>query len=146
MAVEAFPERLTPANAAARVAAFDVVLDGTDDFAARHAVNAACVAAGRPLVSGALGRWDGQVGVFSGRPCYQCLVPEAPPDAETCARVGLVGALAGVIGSMAALETIKLIVGAGEPLRGRLLLYDGLAGSARTVRVAADPQCPVCGG
>lgn len=146
VAIEAFPERLTPANAAARVAAFDVVLDGTDDFAARHAVNAACVAAGRPLVSGALGRWDGQVGVFSGRPCYQCLVPEAPPDAETCARVGVVGALAGVIGSMAALETIKLIVGAGEPLRGRLLLYDGLAGSARTVRVAADPQCPVCGG
>jgi molybdopterin/thiamine biosynthesis adenylyltransferase len=146
VAVEAFSERLTPANAAARVAAFDVVLDGTDDFAARHAVNAACVAAGRPLVSGALGRWDGQVGVFSGRPCYQCLVPEAPPDAETCARVGVVGALAGVIGSMAALETIKLIVGAGEPLRGRLLLYDGLAGSARTVRVAADPQCPVCGG
>lgn len=146
VAIEAFPERLTPANAAARVAAFDIVLDGTDDFAARHAVNAACVAAGRPLVSGALGRWDGQVGVFAGRPCYQCLVPEAPPDAETCARVGVVGALAGVIGSMAALETIKLIVGAGEPLQGRLLLYDGLAGSARTVRVAADPQCPVCGG
>jgi molybdopterin/thiamine biosynthesis adenylyltransferase len=86
------------------------------------------------------------VGVFTGRPCYQCLVPEAPPDAETCARVGVVGALAGVIGSMAALETIKLIARAGEPLEGRLYLYDGLRGQARTVRVGADPNCAVCGG
>ena len=107
---------------------------------------AACVAAGKPLVSGALGRWNGQVGVFAGRPCYQCLTPEIPPDAETCSRVGVVGALAGVIGSMAALEVIKLITGAGEPLTGRLLLYDGLAGTARTVRVGADPNCPICGG
>ena len=96
------------------------------------------------LVSGALGRWSGQVGVFTGRPCYRCLVPEAPPDAETCARVGVVGALAGVVGSMAALEAIKLITGAGEALTGRLLIYDGLAGTARTVAVAADPACPVC--
>ena len=104
------------------------------------------MAADKPLVSGALGRWSGQVGVFAGRPCYQCLVPEVPPDAETCARVGVVGALAGVVGSMAALETIKLITGAGEALAGRLMLYDGLAATARTVRVTADPQCPVCGG
>lgn len=83
--------------------------------------------------------------MFSGQPCYQCLVPEIPPDAETCARVGVVGALTGVIGSMAALEVVKLITGAGEALTGRLMLYDGLAGSARTVRVAADPECPVCG-
>lgn len=144
VAIEIFTERLTPDNAAERVAAFDLVLDGTDDFATRHAVNAACVATGRPLVSGALGRWTGQVGVFTGRPCYQCLVPEAPPDAETCARVGVVGALAGVIGSMAALEAIKLITGAGEPLAGRLLIYDGLAGTSRTVRVASDPHCRVC--
>jgi len=144
--VETFAERLTQHNAAARIEAFDIVLDGTDDFQTRMWVNAACVAAGKPLVSGALGRWNGQVGVFAGRPCYQCLVPEIPPDAETCSRVGVVGALAGVIGSMAALETIKLITGAGEALTGRMLLYDGLAGAARTVRVAADPNCPVCGG
>lgn len=143
--VETFAERLTRENAAVRVGAFDIVLDGTDDFQTRMCVNAACVKAGKPLVSGALGRWHGQVGVFAGRPCYQCLVPEIPPDAETCSRVGVVGALAGVIGSMAALETIKLITGAGEVLTGRLLLYDGLVGTARTVRMAADPNCPVCG-
>lgn len=146
VSVETFAERLTLDNAAARVAAFDIVLDGTDDFQTRLWVNAACVAAGKPLVSGALGRWNGQVGVFAGRPCYQCLTPEIPPDAETCSRVGVVGALAGVIGSMAALEVIKLITGAGEALTGRLLLYDGLAGTARTVRVGSDPHCPVCGG
>jgi molybdopterin/thiamine biosynthesis adenylyltransferase len=146
VAIQTFAERLTPENAARRIADFDLVLDGTDDFATRHTVNAACVAAGKPLVSGALGRWSGQVGVFAGRPCYQCLTPEVPPDAETCARVGVVGALAGVIGSMAALETIKWIVGAGQSLQGRLLIYDGLAGTARTVRIAPDPACPVCGG
>lgn len=146
VAIETFAERITAENAAARIAAFDIVLDGTDDFQTRLWVNAACVAAGKPLVSGALGRWNGQVGVFEGQPCYQCLVPEIPPDAETCARVGVVGALTGVIGSMTALEVIKLITGAGEALTGRMMLYDGLAGSARTVRVAADPECPVCGG
>ena len=144
--IQTFAERLTPDNAADRIGGFDIVLDGTDDFETRLIVNAACVAADKPLVSGALGRWSGQVGVFAGRPCYQCLVPEVPPDAETCARVGVVGALAGVVGSMAALETIKLITGAGEALAGRLMLYDGLAGTARTVRVTADPHCPVCGG
>ena len=146
VSVETFAERLTAENAQARVGAFDIVLDGTDDFQTRLWVNAACVASGKPLVSGALGRWNGQVGVFAGRPCYQCLTPEVPPGAETCSRVGVVGALAGVIGSMAALEVIKLITGAGEALTGRLLLYDGLAGTARTVRVGADPYCPVCGG
>jgi molybdopterin/thiamine biosynthesis adenylyltransferase len=135
---------LTAETAADLIAGYDIVLDGADDFPARFAVNAACVAAGIPLVSGALGRWDGQVGVFEGRPCYRCLVPETPPDAETCARVGVVGALAGVIGAMAALEAVKRITGAGEPLTGRLLLYDGLNATARTVRIAADPHCPVC--
>lgn len=124
----------------------DLVLDGTDDFATRLAVNAACVRHGKPLVTGAIGRWTGQVGVFAGAPCYQCLVPEIPPDAETCTAVGVVGALAGVIGSMMALEAIKLFTGAGEPLSGRLMIYDALAGETRTVRVAADPECPVCGG
>lgn len=145
VAIEQRPERLSSANAADLLADCDVVLDGTDDFATRFAANAACVAAGIPLVSGALGRWSGQVGVFSGRPCYRCLVPDAPPDADTCARVGVVGALAGVVGAMSALETIKVVAGAGEPLTGRLLLYDGLAATARTVAIAADPTCPVCG-
>ena len=124
----------------------DLVLDGTDDFGVRYAVNAACVRHGKPLVSGAIGRWTGQVGVFAAKPCYRCLVPEIPPDAETCVAVGVVGALAGVIGSMMALEAIKLIVGAGEPLTGRLLIYDALSAETRTVRVGADPDCPVCGG
>lgn len=143
--IEALAQPLTTANAAAVIAGADVVVDGTDDFAVRHAVNAACVDAGVPLVSGALGRWSGQVGVFSGAPCYRCLVAEIPPEAETCARVGVVGALAGVIGAMAALEAIKLVTGAGAPLTGRLLLYDGLSAVGRTVKVTADPACPVCG-
>lgn len=143
--VASVPVRLEATNAAELLAGHAVVIDGTDDFETRFAVNAACVALSIPLVSGALGRWSGQVGVFEGRPCYRCLVPETPPDAETCARVGVVGALAGVVGAMAALEAIKRIAGAGDPLTGRLLLYDGLAGTARTVRVAADPACPVCG-
>jgi molybdopterin/thiamine biosynthesis adenylyltransferase len=134
--IEPAAERLTDDNAARLIEGCDAVIDGTDDFTTRFAVNAACVAAGAPLVSGALGRWSGQVGVFRGRPCYRCLTPEVPPDAETCARVGVIGALAGVVGAMAALEAIKLITGAGDPLTGRLLIYDGLAGTARTVRVA----------
>jgi len=138
-------ERLTESNARALVAGHDLVLDGTDDFATRFAVNAACVAEEVTLVSGAIGRWTGQVGVFAGRPCYRCLVPEIPPEAETCAVVGVVGALAGVVGSMMALEAVKLIAGAGEPLTGRLLIYDALAAVTRTVRVGADPECPVCG-
>ncbi|WP_372781245.1 ThiF family adenylyltransferase [Phenylobacterium sp.] len=124
----------------------DLVLDGTDDFAVRYDVNAACVRHGKPLISGAIGRWTGQVGVFGGQPCYRCLVPEIPPDAETCVAVGVVGALAGVIGSMMALEAVKLIAGAGEPLLGRLMIYDALSAETRTVRVGADPECPVCGG
>ena len=145
VSIEPAAAKLERENASALLAGWDLVLDGTDDFATRLAVNAACVASGAPLVSGAIGRWTGQVGVFAGRPCYRCLVPEIPPDAETCAAVGVVGALAGVIGSMMALEAIKLIAHAGEALAGRLLIYDALAGEARTVRIGADPDCPVCG-
>lgn len=141
---EVIGERLTEENARKIVGSFDVVLDGTDDFRTRFAVNAACVAENKPLVSGAIGRWSGQIGVYPGKPCYQCLVPEIPPDAETCSAVGVVGALAGVIGSMMALEAIKLITGAGEPLTGRLMIYDSLSADIRTVRVGADPECPVC--
>jgi molybdopterin/thiamine biosynthesis adenylyltransferase len=155
--IEPLPMALTAANASAVVGEYDVVLDGTDDFVTRFAVNAACVALGKPLVSGAIGRWSGQVGVFGAgltrgrplaerQPCYQCLTPEIPPEAETCSVVGVVGALAGVVGSMMALETIKLIAGAGETLSGRLWIYDGLDGESRTVRLGPDPECPVCGG
>jgi molybdopterin/thiamine biosynthesis adenylyltransferase len=146
IAIEPVRARLDAANAAELVRGVDLVLDGTDDFGVRFCVNAACVAGGRTLVSGAIGRWTGQVGVFRGRPCYRCLVPEIPPDAETCSAVGVVGALAGVIGSMMALEAVKLVAGAGEPLAGRLLVYDALAGETRTVRIGADPACEVCGG
>jgi molybdopterin/thiamine biosynthesis adenylyltransferase len=144
VAIEPLPV-MFGADTDAAVARYDLVLDGTDSFETRFAVNAACVRAGKTLVSGAIGRWSGQVGVFGGRPCYRCLVDAAPPDEETCAAVGVVGALAGVVGSMMALEAIKLIADAGEPLIGRLWIYDALAGESRTVRVAADPRCPVCG-
>jgi molybdopterin/thiamine biosynthesis adenylyltransferase len=146
VAVDALNARLTDQNARELVRGYDVVLDGSDSFETRFAVGAACLAEGRTLVSGAIGRWTGQVGVFAGRPCYRCLVPEIPPDAETCAAVGVVGALAGVIGSLMALETIKLITGAGEPLTGRLLIFDALAAETRTVRIGADPACPACAG
>ncbi|WP_296817852.1 molybdopterin-synthase adenylyltransferase MoeB [Brevundimonas sp.] len=145
IAVEPIQGRFDAATGRALAARFDVVLDGTDDFETRLAVNDACLAEGRPLVSGALGRWTGQVGVFTGRPCYRCLVPEAPPGAETCARVGVIGALAGVIGSMATLECIKLITGAGRPLTGRLLVYDALTTATRTARIQPDPGCRACG-
>ncbi len=145
VAVETHAVWLDVANAGELVSRYDLILDGTDDFATRFAVSDACVARGKPLVSGALGRWTGQVGVFHGRPCYRCLVPDVPPDAETCALVGVVGALAGVIGSMMALEAVKLITGAGQVLSGRLLIYDALAAETRTVRIGADPACPTCG-
>jgi molybdopterin/thiamine biosynthesis adenylyltransferase len=156
--VEVVPHEtmLDDANAAGLVAGYDVVLDGTDSFATRFAVNAACYGEGKPLVSGAIGRWSGQLAVFEAgptrgrplkerRPCYRCLVSEIPPDAETCAAVGVMGALAGVIGSMMALEAIKLIAGAGETLSGRLLIYDALGADVRTVGLSPDPECPVCG-
>ncbi|ANP46400.1 HesA/MoeB/ThiF family protein [Candidatus Viadribacter manganicus] len=145
VAVEIERQRLTEANATYLLNGADIVLDGTDDFETRFAVNAAARALGVPLVSGAVGRWDGQVAVFaSGGPCYRCFVPETPPDAETCARVGVVGALTGVIGSLMALEAIKLIAESGEPLIGRVMLFDGLRGDARTVALTRDPACPVC--
>jgi molybdopterin/thiamine biosynthesis adenylyltransferase len=145
VAVDARNERITESNARALLDGADIVLDGTDDFATRFAVNAACRALGVTLVSGAVGRWEGQVSTFRrGGPCYRCLVPEAPPDAETCAQVGIVGALTGVIGSIMALEAIKEIAEAGEGLSGRLLLYDGLSAVSRTIALPRDPHCAVC--
>ena len=151
------PERLDDANAQSLLVDADLILDGCDDFATRFAVNDAAHALGKPLISGAVGRWDGQLATFKSGltkglpedqrlPCYRCFVPEAPPDAEPCSAVGVVGALTGVIGAMMALEAIKEIAHAGESLAGRILLYDGLAGTSRTVKLTADPECPTCGG
>jgi len=148
--VEQRPARLTEENAEALLAGASIVLDGSDSFATRFAVNAACHAMGLPLVSGAIGRWSGQLslfasGVIKGAPCYRCFVPEAPPEAETCAAVGVIGALPGVIGAAMALEAVKHITGAGETLTGRLWLFDGLSMESRTISLRADPACPVCG-
>lgn len=144
--IDARATRLSDENAAALLQGADIVLDGTDDFATRFAVNAACRALGATLISGAVGRWQGQVATFKrGGPCYRCLVPEAPPDAETCAAVGIVGALTGVVGSIMALEAIKEIAQTGESLAGRLFIFNGLDGEARTIALPRDPACKVCG-
>lgn len=153
--IETRAERITDANAADAVRGADLVLDGTDDFTTRFAINAACHEHGVTLISGALGRWSGQVATFKSGltkrappeqrlPCYRCLVPNIPPDAETCARDGVVGALAGVIGALMALEAIKEITQAGDSLASRLMLFDGLAAQARTIALKPDPACPVC--
>lgn len=151
--VASHAERLGADNAADRVAAYDLVIEGVDGFASRFAINAAAIAARRPLVSAAIGRFDGQLSVFkpwadAAFPCYRCLVPEAPPrNAEVnCADEGVLGPLAGVIGSMAALEAVKEIAGFGDSLAGRLLIYDGLKPSMRIVGLPRDPECPDCGG
>ncbi len=137
--------RLGAENSAKILRGYDIVIDGCDNFPTRFLVNSVCHDLGKPLVSAAIGRWNGQLAVFDGSPCYQCLVPDVPPDAETCERVGVVGALAGVMGTLAALEAIKLITGAGDTLRGQLLLFDALTMQSRTIRLAPEPACPVCG-
>lgn len=148
VAIEPHAIRLTYENARSLVDGVDLIIDGCDDFATRFAVNYASHALGVPLVSAAVGRWDGQLAVFNAAadaPCYRCLVPEIPPDAEPCARQGIVGALTGVVGAFAALEAIKLIAGAGNPLSGRLWIFDGLSAQSRTVALAKDPACGTCG-
>ena len=139
--------RISHRNAKELLSGYDVILDGVDNFESRYAVNEAALALSTPLVSGALGRFNGQVSVFKSdkkSPCYRCFVPSIPPDAETCSEVGVVGALAGVIGSMMALEVIKLITGAGDPLIGKVWLFDGLKAEARTIALPQDPNCPAC--
>ena len=135
---------------AAAVAAVDVVVDCCDNFGTRAAVNAACVALGKPLVSGAAIRLEGQLSVFDPRnaasPCYHCLYGAGSEDELTCSEAGVVGPLVGMVGSLQALETLKLLAGFGEPLVGRLLLVDAFSSRFRELRVKRDPQCPVCGG
>ena len=148
--VIALHERLAGNRLAAEVALADVVLDCSDNFATRHAVNRACVAAKKPLVSGAAIRFDGQIAVFDPRlvqsPCYHCLFPEGDDvNEERCAITGIFAPIAGIIGAMQAAEALKLIIGCGETLAGRLLLLDGLAMEWRSIKVPRDPQCAVCG-
>ena len=134
---------------AAAVAAVDVVVDCCDNFATRTAVNAACVASGTPLVSGAAIRLEGQLSVFDPRdaqsPCYHCLYGAGSEEELTCSEAGVVGPLVGLVGSLQALETLKLLAGFGTPLVGRLLLVDALGSRFRELRVKRDPQCAVCG-
>ena len=151
VAVETHEARLTPENAAALVGAYDLALDGTDNFDARHALNAACAAAGKPLVAAAIGQWEGQLSVYDparGAPCFACVFPERPAAglAPSCAEAGVMGALAGVMGSLQAAEAIKVITSAGEPLRGRLLLYDALWAEFRVIETTRRASCAVCGG
>jgi molybdopterin/thiamine biosynthesis adenylyltransferase len=148
--VVARPERVGLGELAPLVAAADVVVDCSDNFATRHAVNRACVAARKPLVSGAAIRFDGQVAVFDTRdpanPCYHCLFGEGAEFEETrCATMGVFAPLVGIIGATQAAEALKLLAPAGHSLSGRLLLLDALAMQWREVRVARDPACPVCG-
>ncbi|MWV17797.1 molybdopterin-synthase adenylyltransferase MoeB [Pseudomonas sp. L-22-4S-12] len=135
---------------AAAVSAVDLVLDCSDNFTTREAVNAACVAAGKPLVSGAAIRLQGQLAVFDPRrpdsPCYHCLFGHGDESALTCSEAGVVGPLVGLVGSLQALEALKLLAGFGEPLVGRLLLVDALDSRFRELRIKRDPACSVCGG
>jgi len=148
--VEALEERLAPERLAQLARSADLVLDCSDNFATRHAINRACVAARKPLISGAGIRFDGQVAVFDLRrddaPCYHCLFAEdAQSPEERCATMGVFAPLVGVIGTMQAAEAVKIIAGIGETLAGRLLLYDALGARWHEVRLARDPHCAVCG-
>jgi adenylyltransferase/sulfurtransferase len=147
--VEPIALRLGPDELSALVARADVVADCCDNFATRHAVNRACVAARTPLVSGAAIRFDGQVAVFDARdpssPCYHCLFGEGDDLEETrCAIMGVFAPLVGIVGATQAAEALKIVAGVGETLAGRLLMLDAFAMRWREVRIARDPQCPVC--
>ncbi len=147
--VVAFEEALTSENALEIFEDFDVIVDGTDNFPTRYLVNDACVLLGKPNVYGSIFRFEGQASVFWAEegPCYRCLYPEPPPPGlvPSCAEGGVLGILPGAIGTIQATETVKLILGIGEPLIGRLLLYDALGMSFREMKLRKDPSCPVCG-
>jgi adenylyltransferase/sulfurtransferase len=142
------PVRLDASNALDLVGGYDIVVDGTDNFSTRYVVNDACVLANRPNVYGSIFRFEGQASLFApGGPCYRCLYAEPPPPdlIPNCAEGGVLGVLPGIIGTIQAMETVKWIVGAGESLAGRLLLFDALAMSFRELRLQKDPQCALCG-
>lgn len=147
--VEPHETRLTSANALQIIRQYDVVVDGTDNFATRYLVNDACVLTNRPNVYGSIFRFDGQVSVFCtpDGPCYRCVYREPPPPGlvPSCAEGGVLGILPGIVGTLQATEALKLVLGIGEPLIGRLNLVDALGARLRTVRIAKDPTCPACG-
>jgi len=147
--VHAYPERLTVDNVMALFQDYDVIVDGSDNFPTRYLVNDGAVLVGKPVVHGSIFQFEGQVSVFKPHegPCYRCLYPTPPPPGLVPSRseVGVLGVLPGVIGVIQATETIKLIIGQGEPLVGRLLMYDALAMRFREIRIRRDPDCPLCG-
>jgi adenylyltransferase/sulfurtransferase len=147
--IETHRERLEAPNAERILGGYDIVVDGSDNFSTRYLVNDACVLLGKPNVYGSIYRFEGQVSVFAteGGPCYRCLFPEAPPPGlvPSCAEGGVLGVLPGVVGALQASEVIKLILGAGTPLIGRLLLVETLATDFRELQLTRDPDCPVCG-
>lgn len=150
VAVAALAERVDGARIEALAASHDIVIDGSDNFATRHAVNRACVKLGKPLVSGAAVRFDGQVAVLDLRlpdsACYACLFPESGESEDVrCAVMGVFAPLTGIIGSIQAAEALKILAGAGETLAGRLLLLDALAMQVRTITLRKDPACACCG-
>lgn len=148
--VRPYNRRLTDDTAAALFADYDLILEGSDNFATRYLVNRAAAAAGIPVIGGAITQWEGQLSTWdpaSGAPCYQCVFPEepAPGLAPSCAEAGVMGPLPGIIGSAMALEAVKEITGAGEGMRARLLIWDGLYGETRLIRTKPRADCPVCG-
>ena len=147
--IEAHPVTLDASNAKALVSGYDVVLDGTDNFTARYLVNDACVMTGTPNAYGSIFRFEGQASVFATAqgPCYRCLHPEPPPPGlvPSCAEAGVLGVLPGIIGTIQATEAIKLILGIGEPLIGRFVIYDALRMRFRELKLPKDPECAVCG-
>jgi len=146
--IDLHPQRLDERNATALVAAYDLVVDATDNFTARYLINEVCMRAGKANVSASILRFEGQLTVFQPGlgPCYRCLYPEAPPAhlAPSCAEAGVLGALPGTLGSLQATEVLKLLLGLGTPLVGRLLLFDALDMRFQTLDLARDPHCPVC--
>lgn len=149
IAIATHSARLTSKNALGLFADYDVIVDGSDNFATRYLINDACVLTGKPDVYGSVLRFSGQASVFglAGGPCYRCLYPDPPPPGlvPDCDEAGVLGVVPGIIGSIQAAEAIKLITGAGDPLGGRLLLFDGLKMTTREIEVPKDPDCPVCG-
>ena len=147
--VQAFETKLTSANALELFRDFDIIVDGTDNFPTRYLVNDACVLLGKPNVYGSIFRFEGQVTIFGmpGGPCYRCLYPEPPPPGlvPSCAEGGVLGVLPGIVGSIQAMETIKLILGSGRNLTGRLLLFDALEMGFREFKLRKNPKCPMCG-
>ncbi|MCH7755384.1 molybdopterin-synthase adenylyltransferase MoeB [candidate division KSB1 bacterium] len=147
--IDTFEKRLTSENALEILGNYDIIIDGTDNFPTRYLVNDACVLLGKPNVYGSIFRFEGQASVFYAKegPCYRCLYPEPPPPGlvPSCAEGGVLGILPGNIGMIQATEAVKLILGKGEPLIGRLLLFDALAMKYRELKLRKDPNCPICG-